>query len=78
VLRGLDIARVRLDTGHGSGALLHPSGGVECIQSFSTIFITQAATYAKVLTGASRPTFWKAVLQELIAPTSRNPPSRGK
>lgn len=40
--------------------------------------IEKAAEYAKFLTGASRPTFREAVLQDLIAPTSPNPPCRGK
>jgi hypothetical protein len=53
------------------GSRVHP-------EMFHSLCIPQTATYAKVLTGASRPTFREAVLQELIAPTSPNSPCRGK
>jgi hypothetical protein len=54
------------------GSRVHP-------EIFHNLCIAQATTYAKVLTGANRPTFREAVLQELIAPTSPNhPPCWGK
>ena len=40
--------------------------------------IEQAAKYASELTGANRPTFRDAAMQDLIAPTSPNPSCAGK